>query len=107
MMVWNGRLPGAVVLVAVGKGLDAVSELAQALHGGRVEAVLGVHEARVPAPARRVAGGLRLLAVVEHAHQRLHVPLRLHVAAHHAEAHHRLARRPCGFATGRHGPLGG
>ena len=48
-------------------------------------------EPLVEAPARRVAGGLRVLAVVEHAHQRLQVALRLHVAAHHAEAHLRLA----------------
>ena len=38
-------------------------------------------------PARRVARGLRLLAVAQHAHEGLHVALRLHVAAHHAEAH--------------------
>ena len=44
----------------------------------------------VDAPARRIARGLRALAVVEHAHQRLYVALRLHARAHHAEAHHRL-----------------
>ena len=42
---------------------------------------------RVVAPARRVARGLRALLVVEHAHQRLHMALRLHVGAHDAVAH--------------------
>jgi hypothetical protein len=32
-----------------------------------------------------------LLVVVEHAHDGLQMTLRLHIAAHHAEAHHRLA----------------
>ncbi len=42
-------------------------------------------------PARRIAGGLRLLPRQQHAHQRLHVPLRLHEAAHHAERSARAA----------------
>jgi hypothetical protein len=33
-----------------------------------------------PFPARRLACRLRLLAVIEHAHHGLQVPLRLHVA---------------------------
>ena len=43
------------------------------------------------AEARAVAGRLRALAVVGDAHHHLRVALRLHGAAHHAEAHHRLA----------------
>src|SRR5205814_7575182 len=37
--------------------------------------------------ARPVDRALRSLAVVGHAHQHLRVPLRLHAAAHQAEAH--------------------
>src|SRR5690242_18898073 len=43
------------------------------------------------AEARAVARRLRALAVVGDAHEDLRVALRLHRAAHHAEAHHRLA----------------
>ena len=68
-----------------------MAQIAQALRGGRVETVFVVHDAGIPAPARRVAGRLRLLPIVEHAHQGLQVALRLHVATHHAEAHHRLS----------------
>ncbi len=41
--------------------------------------------------ARGVAGFLQVHAEVDEVHQNLHVPLRLHVAAHHAEAQPRLA----------------
>lgn len=44
-------------------------------------------EIAIDLPARRIACGLRLLAVVEHAHDGLQMVLRLHVAAHHTEAH--------------------
>ncbi len=46
-------------------------------------------EVAIDLPARRVAGGLGLLPVIQHADQSLEMPLRLHVAAHHAEAHDR------------------
>ena len=50
------------------------------LAGGSVHLRLDVDlQARVVAPARRVTGGLRVLRVIEHAHQRLHVALGLHV----------------------------
>ena len=39
----------------------------------------------VQVPARRIAGGLRVLAVREQPQHQLDVPLGLHVAAHHAE----------------------
>ena len=39
---------------------------------------------------RRVAGRLHVHAEVDQVHQHLHVPLRLHVAAHHAEVNHGL-----------------
>ena len=56
------------------------------------EAVLDAHvHALHTAEARAVAGRLRVLAVVGDAHHHLRVALRLHGAAHHAEAHHRLA----------------
>ena len=41
--------------------------------------------------ARRVAGLLQVHAEVDEVDDDLHVALRLHVAAHHAEAHERLA----------------
>ncbi len=47
-------------------------------------------EVLVHDPARRVAACLRILVVVGEPRDHLHVALRLHVAAHHAEAHHRL-----------------
>ncbi len=48
--------------------------------------VVGVHD-----PARPVAARLRILVVVDESRDHLEVALRLHVAAHHAEAHDRLA----------------
>ena len=36
-------------------------------------------------PARRVAGRLRLLIEIKHAHQCLEMSLRLHIAAHHSQ----------------------
>lgn len=56
----------------------------------RAEVHIGVVEPLEYMPAR-VAGRLRLLAEVQHAHQRLHLSLRLHIAAHHAKAHDRSA----------------
>ena len=99
----------------VGRGAVAVLEAVDELRAPEAEhRDLGAHDA-VPAPrelffhrggdrvleahrvilvhdpARRVAAGLRILVVVDQAHHHLHVPLRLHVAAHDAEAHHGLA----------------
>ena len=45
------------------------------------------------AEARGVAGLLHVHAEVDDVAQHLHVPLRLHVAAHDAEGEHRLAGR--------------
>ena len=63
----------------------------QAIGGGHLEAGLGVEQAGVEAPARRVAGGLGVLFVIQHAHQGLGVSLGLHVPAHDAETHHRFS----------------
>ena len=46
-------------------------------------------QSRRDAPARCVGGRLRILLVVGETDHHLHVPLRLHRAAHHAEAHGR------------------
>src|SRR5690606_8135145 len=60
------ELAGAEVLVGVLDHLDLVAEVDQALHRPRVHRRLGVDRpAGVEAPARRVAGGLRRLVVVE------------------------------------------
>ena len=60
-------------------------------HRGR-EAALDVDfHALHDAKARAIGGGLRILVVVGDAHHHLHVALRLHGAAHHAEAHDGLA----------------
>ena len=65
---------------------------AQRLHRGLVHLLFDIErQAGVETPARGVAGDLRALLVIEHPNQGLHVPLRLHVAAHHAKAHDRLA----------------
>ena len=42
-------------------------------------------------PAWCIAGSLRLLAMGQHTHQRLQMPLRLHVATHHTKTHARFA----------------
>src|SRR5476651_2594611 len=47
--------------------------------------------ALVHAPARRIDGGLRVLAIVDDAAEDLHVTLRLHGAPHQAEGRDRLA----------------
>src|SRR5581483_5451306 len=90
----------AAELVVVVDGDDAVAAALQLLERRRRKAVLldahiqALHEAK----ARAVAGGLRALAIVGDAHHHLRVALRLHGAAHHAEAHHRpaLARDEAG-----------
>src|SRR6185503_16255075 len=82
----------AAELVVVVDGDDAVAAALQLLERRRGEAsfldahVHALHEAE----ARTVARRLRALTVVGDAHHHLRVPLRLHGAAHHAEAHHRL-----------------
>src|SRR5438552_14834099 len=59
------ELAGPEVLVRVVDDLDAVPEVDQPLHRARVHAALDVDlQPGVEAPARRVAGGLRGLAVV-------------------------------------------
>ena len=68
-----------------------VAQVFEALHRLRVHAGFDIDlQTLVEAPARRVAGGLGVLLVVEHAHHGLHMALGLHIAAHHAKAHHRL-----------------
>ena len=53
---------------------------------------LDVHDLPViEPPARCIAGRLRVLVIVQHAHQRLHMALWLHAAAHHPKAHDRGA----------------
>ena len=79
--------------------LDRVAARAQFLHHGLGDAALGLDGAAVGAAgragrrrgadvldARRFAGLLHVHAEVDQVHQHLHVPLRLHVAAHDAEA---------------------
>jgi hypothetical protein len=86
------ELAGTEVLVAVAEHGRLVAALEQALDRRLRHRRLDVDlEPWLEAPARRVAGGLRLLPVRQHPHQRLQVALRLHVAAHDAEAHLRLA----------------
>src|SRR5882724_7042451 len=69
---------------------DAVPAALQLLERGCGEAVLDAHVPTLhDAEARTVAGRLRALVVVGDAHHHLRVALRLHGAAHHAEAHHR------------------
>src|SRR4029077_10565637 len=83
----------AAELVVVVDVDDAVAAALQLLQRGRGEApfldadVHVLHEAETRAVARR----LRALAVVGDAHHHLRVALRLHGAAHHPEAHDRLA----------------
>src|SRR5207237_3253374 len=80
-------------LVVVVDGDDVMAAALQLLERGGGEAVVldahvhALHEAK----ARAVAGRLRALAVVGDAHHHLGMTLRLHRAAHDAEAHHRLA----------------
>src|SRR5262249_59219578 len=82
----------AAELVVVVDGDDAVPELSQAIDDLRRHDVLDADvEPLHPAEARAVARRLRVLAVVGDAHHHLRVALRLHRAAHHAEAHHGLA----------------
>src|SRR6266566_1980552 len=71
---------------------DAVPAALQLLERGCGGAVLDAHlHALHNAEARAVAGRLRALVVVGDAHHHLRMALRLHGAAHHAEAHHRPA----------------
>ena len=101
------ELARAKVLVRVLQHVDAVAQRLQALHGGGLHRRLDVdRQPRIEAPARRVAGHLRVLAVVEHAHQCLHVALGLHVGAHHAIAHDGLpVLRDKGWNDGVKRPL--
>src|SRR6266540_6968004 len=82
----------AAELIVVVHRHDAVPAAPQLLDRGGGEAVLDAHvHALHDAEARTVAGRLRALVVVGDAHQHLRVALRLHGAAHYAEAHHRPA----------------
>src|SRR5690606_21358908 len=82
----------AAELVVIVHRHDPMPARLQCFDGGRREAVLDADlHALHDTEARAVAGGLRALAVVGDAHQHLRVALRLHRAAHYAEAHHRLA----------------
>ena len=79
-------------MVGIVNHFHAVAALGQALHGALGHRGFYVDlQARVVAPAWRIAGGLRVLPIVQHAHQGLHMALGLHVGPHHAVAHHRLA----------------
>src|SRR5437899_2255237 len=83
----------AAELVVVVDRDDAMAAALQLLQrrGGEA-AFLDAHvHALHDAEARTVAGGLRALPVIGDARHHLRVPLRLHRAAHQAEAHHRLA----------------
>src|SRR5688572_20755532 len=85
------HLAAAELVVVVDRD-HLVAAPAQLLDGAGRHVVLDAHVHSLHhAEARAVAGGLRALAVVGDAHQHLGVALRLHGAAHHAEAHHRLA----------------
>src|SRR5439155_19848502 len=82
----------AAELVVVVHRHDAVPAALQLFERGCGEAVLNAHVPTLhDAEARAVAGRLRALLVVGDAHHHLRVALRLHGAAHHAEAHHRPA----------------
>src|SRR6266545_5099766 len=82
----------AAELVVVVHRHDAVPAALQLRERSSGEAVLDAHlHALHDSEARAVAGRLRALLVVGDAHHHLRVALRLHGAAHHAEAHHRPA----------------
>src|SRR6266513_1214446 len=82
----------AAELVVVVHGDDAMPAALQLLERSSGEAVLDAHlHALHDTEARAVAGRLRALLVVSDAYHHLCVALRLHGAAHHAEAHHRPA----------------
>ena len=86
------ELAGAEVHVRVVQSFQDMATRAQSFGHARAQGGLDVHgQTAVPFPAGRVAGRLRLLAVVQHAHQGLQLSLGLHVASHDAEAHHRRA----------------
>ena len=103
------RLRGAEIGAALGEAPDDLARAevearpfgARELVAARLEAARGVGRhvlldphrlvELVHAPARRVDGGLRVLAVVDDAREDLHVALRLHGAAHQAEGRDRLA----------------
>ena len=75
-----------------GLDTDLVPARAQRLRHGGVERRLQRHAAPAgDAPARRVGGGLRVLAVAQHAQRHLHMALVLHRSAHDAEGHLRRA----------------
>jgi len=106
------ELAASEVHVAVGFVNDLMSEIGKSLsdgHGdGRFEADL---KAALHLPSWCIASGLRILMMVDHAKQGLHMTLRLHIAAHDAEAHLRRAvsGEKCGddgvegaFARGHH-----
>ena len=67
-------------------------QIVQSLNGVAVHVGFGIDgHAIVVTPARCITSRLRVLTVVKHAHQGLHVALRLHVAPHHAITHDRLS----------------
>src|SRR5262249_21193642 len=83
------RLAAAELVVVVHRD-KVVTAFPQPVERCRWETVLAADLKTLhPAESGAVAGRLRILAVVGDARQHLHVTLRLHRAAHHAEAHHR------------------
>ena len=82
----------AKVLVRIVDHFKFVSQIVQALNCVAVHVGFGIDgHAGVVAPARCITSRLRVLTVVKHAHQGLHMTLRLHVAPHHAITHDGLA----------------
>ena len=85
------RLAAAELVVVVDHD-EIVAAAAQLVDRCRREAVFKTHlHAVQPTEPRSVARRLRVLAIVGDPHHQLQMPLRLHGAAHHAEAHHRCA----------------
>src|SRR5690606_836822 len=85
------ELSGTEVHVVVSHLVDLMATCCQCrAHVSRHRVFKIEGQADIDFPARSIAGSLWLLAIGQHTHQRLHVTLRLHVAAHDAKAHLRL-----------------
>ena len=69
----------------------AVDTYAATVAPSDVEEALATLEAGVDAPARRIRGCLRVLCVIDHARDDLHMALGLHGSTHDAETHQRFA----------------
>src|SRR4051812_40341838 len=101
-MIRSGQV--AAVLCAVIAVVQLVDELSSAeadrivfdahvvtarperLEHSRIETALESDgPAAVDPPARRIAGSLGILTVIENSRHHLHMPLRLHVSAHQSE----------------------